>query len=102
MQSTPAVYQRVYVKVNSEFDSTGYMHPKTIEWEDGRIFQIDEVISSTASGYSIHKRGSCYTVKIRNKTIYLFFEMVDSMFPSRLGRWYIERRKSQEQVGAKV
>ena len=35
--------QRVYVKVNSDFDATGYMQPKTITWSDGRRFIIDAV-----------------------------------------------------------
>ena len=28
--------QRVYVKVTSEFDATGYMQPRAITWADGR------------------------------------------------------------------
>lgn len=32
--STPHI-ERVYVKVNSDFDSTGYMQPKSITWADG-------------------------------------------------------------------
>ena len=40
--STPHI-ERVYVKVNSDFDSTGYMQPKSITWADGRTFAIDAV-----------------------------------------------------------
>ena len=32
--------QRVYVKVTSEFDATGYMQPRAITWADGRTFAI--------------------------------------------------------------
>lgn len=32
--------ERVYVKVASEFDSTGYMQPTSITWADGRTFPI--------------------------------------------------------------
>ena len=35
--------QRVYVKVNSDFDSTGYMQPRSITWKDGRVFKIEAV-----------------------------------------------------------
>ena len=35
--------EKVYVKVNSDFDSTGYMLPRTITWADGRTFKIDKV-----------------------------------------------------------
>ncbi len=36
-------YEKIYVKVNSDIDSTGYMMPRTITWSDGRTFKIDEV-----------------------------------------------------------
>ena len=35
--------EKVYVKVTSEFDSTGYMQPTSITWSDGRTFPIDQV-----------------------------------------------------------
>lgn len=35
--------ERVYVKVNSDFDSTGFMQPRSITWKDGRVFKIDAV-----------------------------------------------------------
>ena len=38
--------ERVYVKVASEFDSTGYMQPTSITWADGRTFPIEPVRDS--------------------------------------------------------
>lgn len=35
--------ERVYVKVNSDFDATGYMMPRSITWHDGRVFRIETV-----------------------------------------------------------
>ncbi len=35
--------ERVYVIVNSDFDAIGYMHPRSIIWEDRRVFPIDKV-----------------------------------------------------------
>ena len=35
--------EKVYVKVNSDFDSTGYIQPKSITWADGRTFKIEKV-----------------------------------------------------------
>lgn len=35
--------EKVYVKVTSEFDSTGYMQPTSITWSDGRTFSIEQV-----------------------------------------------------------
>ena len=57
------ILEKIYVKVNSDFDSTGYMMPRTITWADGRTFKIDEVkdfrpASTLAKGHS----GDCYTV----------------------------------------
>ena len=33
--------ERIFVTVTSVFDSTGYMHPREIIWEDGRVFKIE-------------------------------------------------------------
>ena len=84
--------EKVYVKVNSDFDSTGYMMPRTITWADGRTFKIDEVkdfrpASTLAKGHS----GDCYTVVIRGEEKFLFFEKTDDLFASRVGRWFVER-----------
>ena len=35
--------RKVFVKVNSDFDTTGYMQPRSITWLDGRSFPIDAV-----------------------------------------------------------
>lgn len=84
--------ERIYVKVTSIFDSTGYMQPQTITWEDGREFPIESVKDFRPAG-SHH--GSltcdCYTVVIKGKIKYLFFEKENAHHASRLGRWYVER-----------
>ncbi len=38
-----ATTQRIYVKVNSDFDATGAVTPRVIIWGDGRSFTIDAV-----------------------------------------------------------
>ena len=44
MRAIPTSHtERIYVKVTSDFDSTGYMQPKSITWADGRTFPIDAV-----------------------------------------------------------
>ena len=85
-------YIKIYVKVNSDFDSTGYMLPRTITWSDGRTFKIEAVkdfrpASTLSSGHS----GDCYTIVVQGEERYLFFEKTDSLFASRLGRWYVEK-----------
>ena len=38
--------EKVYVKVTSDFDATGYMQPRQIIWGDGRTSEDNEVILS--------------------------------------------------------
>ncbi len=60
----PAIrMERVYVKVNSDFDSTGFMQPRMITWEDGRVFQIEKVKDYRPAGS--HRDSltcDCYTI----------------------------------------
>ena len=84
--------ERVYVKVASEFDSTGYMLPTSITWADGRTFPIETVrdfrpANTTNNNYT----NDCFTVLIQGKEKHLFFERIDPRFTGRLGRWYVER-----------
>ena len=52
--------QRVYVKVTSEFDATGYMQPRAITWADGRTFAIDAVRDFRPAGtLGCDCRGDC-------------------------------------------
>ena len=84
--------QRVYVKVTSEFDATGYMHPRAITWADGRTFAIDAVRDFRPAGtLGCDCRGDCYTVVIRGEEKHLFFERVDPLFSGRVGRWFVEK-----------
>lgn len=88
-------FERVYVKVNSDFDSTGYVIPKTITWSDGRTFRIEAVkdfrpASTLIKGHS----GDCYTVVIRGEEKFLFFERSSKLFTARVGRWFIERPRA--------
>ena len=83
--------EKIYVKVNSDFDSTGYIQPRSITWSDGRTFPIDSVRDyRPASMYRQGVSGSCYTVIIRGEEKHLFFEWTDSSFSTRVGRWYVE------------
>lgn len=82
---------KVYVKVTSDFDATGYMQPKAITWADGRVFPIEAVrdfrpASFLSSGHS----GDCYTVVVKGEEKLLYFERADASFPSRVGRWFVE------------
>ena len=68
--------ERVYVKVTSETDATGYMQPKAITWSDGRVFQIETVKDFRPAGTQHNSSTTdCYTVVIKGDTKYLFFEL---------------------------
>ena len=83
--------ERIYVKVTSDFDATGYMQPKAITWKDGRVFPIEAVRDfRPASALEEGRRGDCYTVVIKGEEKHLFFERADALFASRFGRWFVE------------
>lgn len=89
MKRTP---ERIYVKVTSDFDSTGYMQPRAITWSDGRILKIDTVKDfRPAASLSTGRTGDCYTVVICGEEKHLFFEKTSDLFASRVGRWFVER-----------
>lgn len=84
--------ERVYVKVTSDFDTTGFVQPKAIIWADGRVFTIDQIQDfCPASKLEAERNGDCYTVIIKGKQKHLFFERTDPRHASRLGRWFVER-----------
>lgn len=82
--------KRVYVKVTSVFDATGYMQPRTITWNDGREFEIEEVTDYRPAGTNRDNTTDCYTIIIRGDTKYLFFERTNRHQKSTVGRWYVE------------
>ena len=87
----PPHLESISVKVNSDFDATGYMQPKSITWKDGRTFQIEAVKDyRPAAVYRKGAEGACYTVVIRGEERHLFFEWTNSAFASRVARWYVE------------
>lgn len=82
--------ERIYVKVSSDFDSTGYMQPRSITWADGRTFKIDtvrDIRSANAAGVNIE--GNCYTVVIAGKEKLLFFER-SRISSTCFGRWFVQ------------
>lgn len=82
--------ERIYVKVNSDFDSTGYVQPKSIIWDDGRTFTIEKVKDFCPADLT-GKTGDCYTVVIQGQEKHLFFERTDPLFTARVGRWFVEK-----------
>lgn len=82
--------EKVYVKVTSDFDATGYMQPRQIIWGDGRTCPIEQVRDFRPASTIADLPGDCYTVIIKGQERHLFFERADRTFPSRFGRWFVE------------
>ena len=93
MRAIPTSHtERIYVKVTSDFDSTGYMQPKSITWADGRTFPIDAVRDFRPAGAANNDfSGDCFTVLIQGQEKHLFFEHMDRRFSGRIGRWFVEK-----------
>lgn len=89
LRNAPPV--RVYVTVNSTFDATGAVTPRSIVWADGRSFKIDSIRDfRPASAMEDGHAGDCYTVMIRGEEKRLYFERTRDTYGSRLGRWWVE------------
>ena len=82
--------ERIYVKVSADFDCSGCLHPRSIIWKDGRVFEIDD-ITDFYPGYTSDRSGDRYTIVIHGETRYLFFERENEYIGSKLGRWFVER-----------
>ena len=82
--------EKIYVQVNSDFDQTGMVTPRSITWKDGREFVIEEIEDFRPASTLVPGRtGDCYTVIIRGERKYLFFKR-NLMQDHRVGRWWVE------------
>ena len=87
------VFVRVYVDVKAVFNASGSLIPLEIKWVDGEIFEIDKVTDvRQASAMKAGGQGDRYTVWIRGKQSYLFFERSGALSGCNLGRWFVECR----------
>lgn len=83
--------EKVYVKVTSETDKTGYVVPTSITWADGREYRIENVKDfRPADTVGSDLSGDCYTVVIKGQMKHLFYEHLDRHFNGRHGRWFVE------------
>ena len=92
-QTTTAKPIKVYVAVKTDFTEEGTMIPREITWEDGERFEIDRVTDiRQAAAMKAGGQGDRYTVSIRGKQSYLFFERSANQTGNNIGRWFVERR----------
>lgn len=85
---------KVYVDVTVDFGHNGVMLPREITWEDGRRFEIDRVLDiRQAAALKAGGQGDRYTIRVRGKESYLFFERSANLTGNVIGRWFVERNQ---------
>ena len=81
------------VQVKVDFREDGVMLPREIIWEDGVTYEIDRVIDiRQAAAMKAGGQGDRYTIVVRGKRSYLFFERSTNQTGNNIGRWFVERR----------
>ena len=77
--------RRAYVKVVAEFSPEGAVKPLSVEWEDGRRFDVDHLVDvRRAAATKAGGQGMRYTVRISGHETYLFEDE---------GRWFVEAKE---------
>ena len=67
--------KKIYVDVLAEFSKDGRLIPKSIQWEDGRSFEIDIVKDvRRAASMKAGGVGMRYTCVISGQAKYLYYE----------------------------
>ena len=93
MDTTAQKPTKVYVAVNADFAADGTMLPRIITWENGEEFTIDKIIDiRPAPAMKAGGSGDRYTIMIRDKQSYLFFERSTNLNGNNIGRWFVERK----------
>ena len=86
---------KVYVRVNADFRADGVMLPRVITWEDGEKYDIDKIKDiQQAAAMKAGGQGDRYTIIVRGRQSYLFFERTAAQTGNNIGRWFVERRES--------
>lgn len=77
-------FRKVYVEVIARFNTDGGIVPLSIIWEDGRLYEIDQVsdICQRAS-LKVGGIGVRFTCRIKGRETYLFLEE---------SRWFVEAK----------
>jgi hypothetical protein len=83
MQS--ASCRKAYVSVNLDVDKEGVFYPRLIRWDNGLVFQIEQILyKCRASSKKVGGGGIRYTVMIKGKETFLFREGE---------KWFVEARE---------
>lgn len=85
--------KRVYVDVDATFDKDGRILPRALVWEDGCRYEIDRVTNvRPAFAARAGSGGDRYTIIVRGKESYLYFERSAELTGDHLGKWFVERK----------
>ncbi|MDD5952485.1 MAG: hypothetical protein PUC32_02345 [Oscillospiraceae bacterium] len=75
---------KIFVEVIAKTDVDGNVLPLSLRWQDGTIYEIDRVLDvRRAASLKAGGMGIRYTVRIRGKERFLFYEKP---------RWFVEGR----------
>jgi hypothetical protein len=76
--------EKHYVEVVSSTSREGQVTPLRIIWEDGRCFDIVDVLACEKSyAHSARRLVTRYSVRVRDRTTFLFYENP---------RWFVEAK----------
>lgn len=79
-------YKKVYVSVVAKFDADGTITPLSVQWDDGRLFEIDRVLESrNVASTKFGGYGTRYLCLFRGQRKLLFYDKRES-------RWFVEVR----------
>ena len=80
--------RKAYVSVNLDVDEEGVIRPRLIRWNNGLIFQIDQILyKCRASSKKVGGGGIRYTVMIKGKESFLFHEG---------DKWFVEAKENAQ------
>ena len=97
MPMLPGAAYKTYVTVDVQFTSEGTMLPRSVEWEDGKCYEIDRVKDIRPSyAAKAGGQGDRYTILVNGKITYLFFERSINLSGNVIGRWFVERKVPRE------
>ena len=97
MPMLPGAAYKTYVTVDVQFTSEGRMLPRSVEWEDGKCYEIERVKDIRPSyAAKAGGQGDRYSSLVNGKITYLFFERSTNLSGNVIGRWFVERKVPRE------
>ncbi len=78
--------RKAYVSVNADIDKEGVIHPRFIRWDNGLIYQIEDILyKCRATSKKVGGGGIRYTILVKGHQSFLFQEGT---------KWFVEAKES--------